>query len=139
MRIYLDSNIFIYAYECETDLGHAARRAFALIDERDAVGVTSELTLAEVLPRPLKEQNAALEHAYEAVFHGRQGMETYPLCLSILRLSAPLVAQSSLRQVDALHVATAIDAACDVFLTEDRRVRVPAGVRLLNLSDRMFS
>jgi predicted nucleic acid-binding protein len=139
LRLYIDSNIFVYAFECETDLGHAARPAFILLDEKKAIGVASQFVLAEVLPRPLRDNDVKLEHAYETTFAGRAGLEVYPMTLSVLRLSAKLVAYSKLRSADAIHAATAVTAACDAFLTEDRGLRLPPGIRPLTLSDETFT
>jgi predicted nucleic acid-binding protein len=139
VRLYFDSNIFIYAFECETELGHAARRAFALIDDEKAIGVTSHLTLAEILPRPYREGNVDLERVYESVFAGRPGFELYPVSLAVLRLAARLNAGASLRLPDALHAATALDASCDALVTEDRRLQAPPGLSIRHLSDELFA
>jgi predicted nucleic acid-binding protein len=139
VRLYLDSNIFIHAFECETELGHAARRAFKLADAGKIIGVTSQLTLSEVLPRPYEEANLALEQAYERVFSGRRGLEVYPVSIDILRLTARLRAQTKARTADAIHVATAMQAACDSLVSEDTRIRPPSHVRLLRLSDELFA
>jgi predicted nucleic acid-binding protein len=138
VRTYLDSNIFIHAFECETDLGHAARRAFKLADAGVAVGVTSQLTLAEVLPRPYEEGNLALEQAYETSL-SKHNLEVYPVSSEILRLSARLRAQTKARLPDAIHVATAMQAACDALLSEDVSLRAPQHIRVLRLSDPLFA
>ena len=62
--VYLDANIFIYAVEgfpgSRTKLGSL----FARLDRGDLLGVTSELTLAEVLVKPLRDGNAAVCDVY---------------------------------------------------------------------------
>jgi predicted nucleic acid-binding protein len=138
VRLYFDANIFIHAFECETDAGHAARRAFLLVEDGKVEGITSQLTLAEVLPRPYRDKDAKLEQAYEDVFAGRTGLTVHPVSLAVLRLSARLNADAGLRLPDAVHAATAIEASCDSLLTEDRRFRVPPGLVLRDLSDELF-
>jgi predicted nucleic acid-binding protein len=139
VRYYFDSNIFIYAFECETDLGHAARRAFGLIDDGLATAVTSLLTLGEVLPGPLRERNAKLEQSYERVFAGRPGFEIVPVSGQLLRAAARLVAEMGLHLPDALHVASAVETSCDSFLTEDTGVRTPGGLGVIRLGDPVFA
>jgi predicted nucleic acid-binding protein len=67
----------------------------------------------------------------ETTFAGRPGLEVYPVTLPILRLSAERRAQSKIQSPDALHAATAVTAACDFFLMEDRDLLLPAGIKLL--------
>jgi predicted nucleic acid-binding protein len=138
VRVYFDSNIFIYAFECETDTGHAARRAFLLAEEGKVEAITSQLTLAEVLPRPYRDRDAKLEAAYENVFAGRTGVEIQPTSVSVFRSAARLCAESGLRLPDAVHAATAASVGCHGLLTEDRSFRVPAGLSRLSLSDYPF-
>jgi predicted nucleic acid-binding protein len=52
---------------------------------------------------------------------------------TILIEAARLQARLVLRLPDAIHVATAVAAGCDVVLSNDRRLRVPAGMVLRRL------
>jgi predicted nucleic acid-binding protein len=53
-----------------------------------------------------------------------------------LRTAAQLRAQfSALRTPDALQLAAAIGANCTAFITNDRRLPAPDGVRVLQLSE----
>lgn len=54
-RIYLDTNIFIYAIEGYPEYQSILTSLFSLFDEGTYSAVTSELTLAEVLIKPMKE------------------------------------------------------------------------------------
>ena len=45
-RVYLDSNIFIYALESVADFGEVARAVLEKLDSQDFIGVSSELTFA---------------------------------------------------------------------------------------------
>jgi predicted nucleic acid-binding protein len=139
VRYYFDSNIFIYAFECETDLGHAARRAFGLVEDGKATAVTSLLTLGEVLPGPLRQGNEKLEQSYELVFAGRVGFEIIPISEPLLRAAARLVANASLHLPDALHVASAIQANCDRFVTEDTGIKTLGELPIMRLADPAFT
>ena len=52
-RVYLDANVFIYALEAATEHLPDLTALFDLLAAGGAAAVTSELTLAEVLPRPV--------------------------------------------------------------------------------------
>ena len=51
-RIYLDTNIFIYALEGYRIFRTALATLFDALDRQELTAVTSELTLAEVLMKP---------------------------------------------------------------------------------------
>jgi predicted nucleic acid-binding protein len=52
-RFYFDTNIVIYALEDFTDQGGAIRQLFSRVDAGEIEAWTSELTLAEVLVKPI--------------------------------------------------------------------------------------
>lgn len=56
-RIYLDSNIWIYALEPVSDYGELIADLFDAADAGLLTLVTSELALAEILVRPIKQAN----------------------------------------------------------------------------------
>lgn len=56
-QIYLDTNIWIYALEGYPDFIQPLTELFSHIDQGNLKAVTSELTLAEVLVKPLMDQN----------------------------------------------------------------------------------
>lgn len=57
-----------------------------------------------------------------------------PVDRSILVAAARLRAQLTLRLPDAIHVATALAADCELFVSNDRRVRLPDSMTLLTVS-----
>ena len=52
-RIYLDTNVFIYALEAYPEYELSLNSLFSAIDSGKLTAVTSELTLAEVLIKPM--------------------------------------------------------------------------------------
>ena len=64
-QVYLDTNIFIYAVEGLSEHLPVLRALFELFASGSASAVTSELTLAEVLPRPLAVGRADIAIIYE--------------------------------------------------------------------------
>jgi predicted nucleic acid-binding protein len=60
-RIYLDTNIFIYAIEGYPDFVDELNQLFDSIDAGNFRAFTSELTLAEVLVRPLMDANLEIQ------------------------------------------------------------------------------
>jgi predicted nucleic acid-binding protein len=53
-KVYLDTNVFIYAVEAVAEYRAAVETLFGLIEDSAVSAVTSELTLAEALAKPLE-------------------------------------------------------------------------------------
>ena len=132
-RLYLDSNIFMYAIE-----GHehyAARLAvlFGQIAAQRIPVTTSELTLAECLVMPYKTGNTALAAIYQQHLSTHAGLECVAVSRDILQEAAQLRAISNMKLPDAIHVATAVRLQCDTFVSNDNGIRLPDSMTLLTL------
>jgi predicted nucleic acid-binding protein len=62
-------------------------------------------------------------------------MRLLPITQPILRQAAQLRATTKLRTPDALHAATALDAGCALFVTNDVGFRGVTGLPLVILDD----
>ncbi|SMD10095.1 PIN domain-containing protein [Rhizobium sp. RU36D] len=119
MRIYLDTNIFIAAFERKDELSD--RLGSMLASTTVASFVSSELTLSELLVLPLRQDNQHLVSAYNAVFNpGNKWLEIAPVDRRTLTEAAQLrSSRQGLKLPDAIHLATASERNCTDFLTED--------------------
>lgn len=133
-RIYIDTNLFIYAVEGTDEREHSARSIFALIDAGQASGVTSEITLAECLVVPYREGNVRAQTVYERALVSRPGLEVVPVSRAILRTAAALRANAAIRLPDAIHLATAVTTGCNLVISNDLRLPDDS-VKTLSLSD----
>jgi predicted nucleic acid-binding protein len=88
----------------------------------------------ETLVGPLKTGNKVLERDYENALLGTD-LRLVPITQPILRRAAQLRATTKLRTPDALHAATAQDAGCVLFITNDVGFRGLAGLALVILND----
>ena len=64
-RVYFDANIIIYAVEGFAPFLAQLRALTGAMNAGEIIAVTSELTLAEVLVKPLKDQLPAIHQAYQ--------------------------------------------------------------------------
>jgi predicted nucleic acid-binding protein len=131
-RVYLDTNLFIYASEGSPEYMPAVRALFELFAAGDALAVTSEFTLAEVLPRPLAAGRADIAAIHERLLSTSACLAVVPVGRTILVDAARLRASSGLRSPDAIHVATAVAAGCPSLLPNNRRLRVPDEAQLIS-------
>jgi predicted nucleic acid-binding protein len=132
-KVYLDTNVFIYAVEAVAEYVAAVEVLFGLIEDGTVSAVTSELTLAEALAKPLEVGRYDIAQVYEAMLTPSTWLSVVPIDRSILIEAAKLQAQLKLRLPDAIHVATAIATGCPTVLSNDRRLQVPPGIKLLRL------
>lgn len=135
VRIYLDSNVFIDAFENDDLLVTRGRLVLDHVRAGGAVGVISELVVAELLTKPMETGDSELRDAYEALFESSSMIETFPIDRRVLVQAASLRATvKSMRMPDAIHVATAKLQNCGAFVTPDRRLAIPDGMRAINLN-----
>jgi predicted nucleic acid-binding protein len=133
-RIYLDTNVFIAAYEDVHARSEHAWRILRAIDDGEFVGVTSELTLAEFLVRPFEEQDYDRVQHYQEIISPAEGFDVATVNRAVLIEAATLRAtRKSLRLPDAIHVATARLNECGSIVSDDRRLPSPPGLQFIQL------
>jgi uncharacterized protein len=120
--IYLDSNIVIYALEESSDWPDAVRALLDAIDASQIRAVTSELTLAEVMTKPLQSSSPEHLSKYKQFLSPTGALWMPSVSRDVLTAVAALRATTGLKLFDAIHVATAQSTHCDYFLTQDERL-----------------
>ena len=130
--VYFDSNVFSAAFETA---GAHSDHAWWIIDAIEAGEIearTSELTLAELLVKPLQRGMADLVAAYRTMITAGPNFQVVPVSRDIL-IDAAMVraARISVKLPDAVHIATARSASCGFFVSEDQRLPMPSEMTLL--------
>ena len=132
----MDTALFIYLIEEHPRFLVPVRALFERADQGEIEIVTSALTLLEVLVVPLRMGDHRLAAQYDAFLTRSRGVRIIDLSRDQLRTAARLRAQhGALRTPDALQLAAAISAGCGSFVTNDRRMPAPDGLRVLQLSE----
>jgi predicted nucleic acid-binding protein len=125
---YVDANILIYAIEGYEPQREFVEALFKHLEQRRFTGITSEFTLAELLVKPFELQRDDLVSAYRELFQSSGRLTIVPVDHAILVEAARQRAAYRLTLPDAIHVATALAAGCDMFLTNDLRLKLPPGL-----------
>lgn len=115
-----DADVLIYAAVPDHPLGRRARALFppeAGERSADIAGIGSVLLLPESLAKPLRDQ-AHHDLAELAALLGR--LELRPVDAATAELATALRASYRLRAADAVHLATAVGAGADRFLTNNQ-------------------
>jgi uncharacterized protein len=121
MLIYCDSVILIYWMD-QVGPFHlrAHNRMLALQASGDRVAV-SDLTRLECRVGALRRRDAAILATFDNFFV-RADVHKLPLPTAVFDRATQLRADLGFKTPDALHLAAAIEGACDRFLTNDARL-----------------
>ena len=93
------------------------------------------MTLAEVLVKPTERGAGDLTAAYNQMIAPGQWFDVLPVKRDILIGAAGIRAsRPSVRLPDAVHIASATMLECRAFVSRDRRMRTPVGMRLVDIS-----
>ena len=134
-RVYLDVNVFIAAFEHGGAHSDHAWWAIRAVEAGEIEAATSELTLAELLVKPLQQGQTALAEGYDKMLMTGEHFAVFPVHRGILVEAANLRARrESVRLPDAIHIATAQTSSCRFFVSGDRRLLMPDGLELLSVS-----
>jgi predicted nucleic acid-binding protein len=120
-KVFLDSNLFIYQLEDLGPRGNRANVIFERLSVRKDTVFTSTLTLGEVLVKPIRTGNRALEAKYRDLLR-----EPEVRVLAFDRAAGEIFARirqdRAIKAPDAIQLATAASAGCDLFITNDDRL-----------------
>lgn len=130
----LDTAAFIYYIEENARYLPLVEPVFRAMDAAELEGVTSTVTLVEVLVVPYRSGNTALAERYEAILTRSRGLHMIDLARPLLRAAAQLRAATGMKTPDALQVAAALSVESTALVTNDDRwpERV-GGLRILQL------
>jgi predicted nucleic acid-binding protein len=134
-RLYFDTNIFIQIYEGGEDNTIATVLLELLAGSTRASEpriVTSEITLAELLVRPLAVSDQLLVEHYEGLIIASRWLQVVPVERQVLRVAAQLRSRRrALRLPDAIHLASALTSSCTHLVTGDVGVHASDGLPIL--------
>ena len=128
--LYLDSNAFISYLEGDASEAAALKGLFDALFAHPGVGVTSELTLGEVLAGSNKH-GPQMKRAYLDLIVWSKNFALTPVSREILYQSADLciahkaMVGRKLSLLDAIHLATASQSNCTYFVSANKGIVPP--------------
>lgn len=134
-RIHIDSVAFIYFIEQNPSYRSVVRPLFELLDRKQLVGLSSYITLLEVMVRPIKEGRLDLAQQYKDLLLRSQNFGLFPVDQTIAEQGAKIRANYPFRTPDAIQLATAVHQQADIFVTNDRHLKQFNQLEILILDD----
>ena len=122
-RVHFDSVTLIYLIERHRRYGPLVRQAFALVNDAQLAGLSSYVTLLEVLVKPLRDGRTALAQKYRELLTSSRNFALLPVGREIAEGGAEIRAKYGFRTPDAIQLATALYHDADVFLTNDKKLK----------------
>ncbi len=129
----IDTAPIIYLIEQHPRYHALVHAVFDRLAKGQLSGVTSVITLAEVLVQPLAHGNAVLQQRYRDVLLHISDFGTRSIGPSTAERAADLRARYRLPLPDALQLGVALEESCQAFLTNDRRLQRVTELRVLVL------
>ncbi len=132
-KLGFDTSPIIYFIESHPQYDGLVTEIFQRVSNAVFEGITSVITLAEVLIHPLRRGDATLQQQYSDLLINASNFQTLPIDIKTATSAADLRARYNLRTPDALQVATALAAGCDAFVTNDAALQRVSELQVLVL------
>jgi predicted nucleic acid-binding protein len=134
-RILLDTSLFIYQFEAYPRYVVFTDAVFAWLEEEGHSGVTSAVTLTEMLVQPYRVSDQQRADLFLGVLSTYPNLEWISVDLEIADEAARIRGVHRLQTPDALQAATAIVAGATGVVTNDRVFERVGGFETLVLED----
>ena len=132
-RCYFDTIVFIYLLEGYAVYSSVLNEIRGAILRQEAEIFTSDLTLCEALVAPFRLNDMNLVNSYRQLIEHSGAFKLIPTSRETYIRASLYRAQMGLKMADAIHVATAVECGCAVFLSNDRALKLPKGIELVGL------
>jgi predicted nucleic acid-binding protein len=133
--IALDSCVWIYHLENHPDYATLTSQVLEAVEGGICQAVSSELTLLEILVRPLQMELQDVADEYELLLSSFPNLSLEPISRAILLQAAKIRASHGLRTPDAIVTATAMAGGATLLVTNDRHLSRVPGIQVACLTD----
>ena len=136
-RIGVDTMVFIYHLQDHPTYAPLTHAIFEAWEEGRNFGITSVITMLEILVKPKRDGNFEATRDYEELLTTYPNLRILDVDLQVAILAADLRAKYAIRTPDALQIATAVQAGASGFITNDEQLKQVAheGIEVLLLDD----
>ena len=133
--IVLDSVIWIYHLEEHRKYSGLTAQLLDYVNAGRSEAIVSEITLLEILVRPLRLALQDVADEYEILLEHFPHLHLVPVNRAIILKSASLRAQYGLRTPDALILATGLLQKATLAVTNDKRWKKVTEIEIICFDD----
>lgn len=132
-KVYFDTNVFVYVLNGAPGLAQTSVAWLDACMRGDLIGITGDLTLAELLVQPLRLNDAGAAAAVREMLLESGAVSLVAHDRACFERAAWLRARHGLKMPDALHLATAQGAGAACLVTNDHRLTTLDGLEVISL------
>jgi len=134
--IFLDTAPIIYYIEAHSQFGALMKQVVSKFKSGDLRAFSSVITITEVLPKPIEMEKEDLVNKFIYFLLYSKNIDLLEVSVDVAKLAGRLRGQNRfLRTLDAIQLATAIDAGIDAFLTNDKKLKRIKEIKIVCLQD----
>ena len=134
-KIFLDTVVFIYHFENNPKYIDLTSSIFSRIEQGLNSGLTSQITLAEILIKPHKLNEHDKAQDYQIIFQEFPNLLAADIDHDCAKIAALLSAKYNLELPDALQIGSAISNNASIFITNDLKLKRVNEIEIVALDD----
>ena len=134
-KVYFDAAPLVYYVEENPAYVKQMDAVIEQIERAVIDAFSSVILLPEVLMHPTRLGKTQLVKAYRDILFNSRQFQLVAVSIEIAERATNLRAAYNLRTPDAIHVATALETGCEIFLTNDNGLKRLSEIRVLILDD----
>jgi len=134
-KIGIDSMLFIYLFENNPDFSDICASILRGIEKGEQEGITSTITLLEILVKPKMDGNQAAINDYKDILTNFPNLKITDVNSEIADIASTLRARYSIKTPDSIQVATSIKEECSLFITNDFALKKIEEIEVVTLKD----
>jgi predicted nucleic acid-binding protein len=127
--------VWIYNLDRQSLPYAVATRVLRLIESGTVPGVTAEVTIMELMLRPLRMNLADVAAGYESLVMTFPNLTIASLDRVAIRRAANLRARFNLQALDALQLSACLEHGATAFVTNDHRLARVTDIDIIMLDD----
>jgi predicted nucleic acid-binding protein len=138
--VSLDSSPFIYFIQENPKYLSEVEKVFSAISDGNIRGVSSYVSLVEVLVKPIQDNARDIARQYRDLMVNTPFLRLFPLDARVAEKAAELRAKYSgnglkIRTPDAIQIATGLLNEADIFLTNDKQLKQVSEIEVIVLDE----
>ncbi len=134
-KIGIDPMLFMYLFEDNPEFSDACAAILEEVERGERVGITSSITLLEILVKPKIDGNQRAIDDYKHILTNFPNLEIIDVDVEIADIASTLLARYPIKTPDAIQVATAIKGRCSSFITNDLALKQIKEIDVIALKD----
>lgn len=134
-NIYIDTALFIYLFEENEAFFAQAKKVFEAAIEQGSIVTNSVIVIAELLSKKEIQTELPVKVLLKNSYYNLPNLKLVSVDRIISEHAADLRATYNIALPDAIHLSTAILEDCQLFVTNDKKLKRVKEIKVFCISD----